>query len=211
MIAAVDQGRVLRSFRSERIGAPLSAAAGVAAAIPRRPKPGPTQLIDWSTFRRSAAVREASAAARCERAAAGLRHSRAPIRVESRCGAVSLESFCFHIPLVKPDGRFSRIRLSDKALRFSPTAGSQSAFPAGSVRVSRRDTRRGILPFPLRLLCACRITIDGADTGYGYPLPDRLCSRVQDKSSWPSLAVCGSARPPFLRSSVPALTVSSLR
>src|SRR5436190_14342049 len=87
-------------------------------------------LIDWSTFRWSAAVREASAAARCERAAAGLRHSRAPIRVESRCGAVSLESFRFHIPLVKPDGRFSRIRLSDKALRFSPTAGSQSAFPA---------------------------------------------------------------------------------
>src|SRR5207249_11270419 len=37
-------------------------------------------LIEWATFRRSAAVREASAAARCERAAAGLRHSRAPIR-----------------------------------------------------------------------------------------------------------------------------------
>src|SRR5439155_19653756 len=37
-------------------------------------------LIEWSTFRRSAAVREAAAAARCERAAAGLRHSRDPIR-----------------------------------------------------------------------------------------------------------------------------------
>src|SRR5439155_3871470 len=37
-------------------------------------------LIDWSTFRWSAAVREASAVARCERAVVGLRHSRAPIR-----------------------------------------------------------------------------------------------------------------------------------
>src|SRR5205814_4308342 len=162
--------------------------------------------------RRPAAARSQRAAADASRTAALRRNVDQSIKwVESRCGAVSLESFRFHIPLVKPDGRFSRIRLSDKALRFSPTAGSQSAFPAGSVRVSRRDTRRGILPFPLRLLCACRITIDGADTGYGYPLPDRLCSRVQDKSSWPSLAVCGSARPPFLRSSVPALTVSSLR
>ena len=28
--------------------------------------------------------------------------------------------FRFHIPLIEPDVRFSRIRLSDKALRFRP-------------------------------------------------------------------------------------------
>ena len=37
--------------------------------------------------------------------------------VESRCDAVAQIRIAlrFHSPLIKPDGRFSRIRLSDKA------------------------------------------------------------------------------------------------
>ncbi len=34
---------------------------------------------------------------------------------------------CFHTPLVKPDVRFSRIRLSDKELTLSPTESCASA------------------------------------------------------------------------------------
>lgn len=39
--------------------------------------------------------------------------------VESRCGAVSRQDFRFHIPLIKLDGRFSRIQLSDKFQAFA--------------------------------------------------------------------------------------------
>ena len=62
-------------------------------------------------------------------------------RVESRCGAVAVGSAClfptlsyvgaqvadpllrFHIPLIEPDVRISRIRLSDKIFMLSPTEG----------------------------------------------------------------------------------------
>ncbi len=36
----------------------------------------------------------------------------------------------FHIPLIEPDMRFSRIRLSDKGLRFCPREVARSAFQA---------------------------------------------------------------------------------
>ena len=43
----------------------------------------------------------------------------------------------FHVPLIEPDGRISRIRLSEQDFMLSPTGGSLYALAAFSVRVAR--------------------------------------------------------------------------
>ena len=49
----------------------------------------------------------------------------------------------FHIPLIEPDVRIYRIRLSDKTLMLSPTEGRACAAPVEPAQAARADTASG--------------------------------------------------------------------
>ena len=81
----------------------------------------------------------------------------------------------FHIPLIKPNVRFSRIRISDKELTLSPTEsyGSWHSIELGSI--DHISIGQGIVMCPVLVFCVCDITIDGAVCRHGYPRLRRLC------------------------------------
>ena len=95
--------------------------------------------------------------------------------VESRSGAVAVRPCRFQIPLIKPDVRISRIRLSDQGgFMLSPTGGCAWSVPDGPGRASRRDTRRGRHECQLPDVGVWRTTTVAADIGYGHLRRDRL-------------------------------------
>ena len=81
----------------------------------------------------------------------------------------------FHLPLIEPDGRISRIRLSDKDSRCSPTEScgrrSRSGPGPALVQVFGRDTRDSL---PRRTLCLrhnhwrSRLTAWSVTIRYGF-------------------------------------------
>ena len=95
--------------------------------------------------------------------------------VESRSGAVAVSPLRFQIPLIKPDVRISRIRLSDQGgFMLSPTEGCAWSVPDELARASRRDTRRGRRECQLPDVGVWRTTTVAADIGYGHLRRDRL-------------------------------------
>ena len=82
-------------------------------------------------------------------------------RVESRCGAVSSENFRFHIPLFKPEGRFSRIRLPVSAGGQNQPSDSAKRNVATSCSLKLSHPMGGLFPSqvviaPYRLWCLGR-------------------------------------------------------
>ena len=98
------------------------------------------------------------------------------ILVESRGGAVSSKGPVSTPPLIKPDVRISRIRLSDQGdFMFSPTGGCSWLIPIGLNRESYTDTRPNRnRNHDLVSYVSC-ITTGVAGVGRGRQLPDRLC------------------------------------
>ena len=96
--------------------------------------------------------------------------------VESRSGAVAVRPCRFQIPLIKPDVRISRIRLSDQGgFMLSPTGGCAWSVPDGPGRASRRDTRQGRRECQLPDVGVWRTATVAADIGYGRLRRDRPC------------------------------------
>ena len=61
----------------------------------------------------------------------------------------------FHSPLIEPDGRISRIRLSDKDSRVRPREAARPRHSGGSGPARRAGTRRGTVTSPDPAPCAC--------------------------------------------------------
>jgi len=69
----------------------------------------------------------------------------------------------FHLPLIKPDVRISRIRLSDKDFMRSPTRSCVVACEAGPGPASRTGKRRDNVTYPDPVLYASHTTTGGAE------------------------------------------------
>src|SRR5438093_13788400 len=86
------------------------------------------------------------------------------------------------LPLVEPDGRFSRIRLSDKVSCVRPWTAVGEGFQPNqaqrSVEILVGEPRDST---PLHLV-VCDTATSGADTGCGHPPPGTLCSPARDGS-----------------------------
>jgi len=80
----------------------------------------------------------------------------------------------FHIPLIKPDVRISRIRLSDKVITLSPTGSCVFALGASPAPAFDPGTCPGSVKFPDLEPYVSHTTTDGADAGRGRPRPGRL-------------------------------------
>ena len=64
----------------------------------------------------------------------------------------------FHIPLIEPDGRISRIRLSDKGLTLSPTGRCGRTSGAGPVPALHAGMRQDSVSIPDPASCASYTT-----------------------------------------------------
>ncbi len=76
----------------------------------------------------------------------------------------------FHLPLIKPDVRFSRIRLSDKAFMLSPTESCQFSFQDISGHTHRITFHRDIFSSRDLISCVYCTAIDAADISHVHLL-----------------------------------------
>src|SRR6185369_4558486 len=93
----------------------------------------------------------------------------------------------FHTPLIEPDGRISRIRLSDKAdVMPAPTRRCDDApeVAAGRTGYAVRHSEPASFHRPSRP--SSYATTDAAGCGHGYPPRDTHRPLFPDSSSWPS-------------------------
>src|SRR5271154_2697796 len=97
----------------------------------------------------------------------------------------------FHSPLIEPDVRISRIRLSDKITTLTPTAGGVPSHPASLAQAVRAGSRWGSVHTPHTLPCACDTATDAACDACEPSPCRRRGLQAPDRSSWPSHATCG--------------------
>src|SRR5262245_29746214 len=99
----------------------------------------------------------------------------------------------FPVPLIEPDGRFSRIRLSDWIHPGRSTFGPIVVVADGEAvwAVARRASRLGIVEFRDRRPCAVGTASVGAEYSRGDRLYGTGSRASRTSSSWPSPAVDG--------------------